>query len=726
MYKYILDYCFGLVIFILSTSIAVSQVYPSAGTAWVINGQQQAATSPDWQQQFGSAHAVSQWEDNHADISIGGSYDQYEAEKATQLGYMYSQKLDWKMGNKEQYLRHLMTLAQQDYETLFLHFQHDTKIEIPDNSHGHNTPLYGIPELVAIQQPSTLTRQGNIKRLNLPMEQPLTFIKNQTLYLFSSEKLTGLDIGFNGHKLNDSNITISYATRDITQNTLQYAWQPLITQPLSSTLNSRWVPPQHWPRVSISSQLSSQLGTQLQIKNARFFVLKITIDNPIKGLTINNLNLPRWYQFTEESGKHYVTIPGWDPVNDTNKDGYIDAHEYQQRPNTEASARLPYQARLIPLGRMWNEQSAMCYVNLFSAGNRTLLSDYLYQHWLGQGHQGAYNDSLYHIPNGSQFQTVSGGQILELQLPVRQAGKFYWQSLSAFNQHLQQTNPRTWIGANISDLNLFSEPGLQPLVTGFNFFVREDYIHPSLGLSQQRGLLQRWEHFLLSAQNKRSVLMAHMRKGGKVHWQGHSKANWQHDQTTNLAIFYLLNNPQLDFYQQWNNSFYYSSKNTTENNYYQSGVPLNVAYQPTAMLKHDIGKPIPAPADYPAVHYVDARNNMIASSTDTQLTINNQALPITPSHWFYLHSQSTNTLPWQQSKPPKAAVIARQYQQGLILYYTDHNGKNQKFGEQATATFDLPGQYRRLNTDGSLSQIMNKITLTGYQGVILIPENKSI
>lgn len=721
MYKYILDYCGGLTVFILSTSIAVSQVYPSAGTAWVINGQQQAATAPQWQQQFNSANAVSQWEDTHADISIGGSYDQYNPQNITQLGYMYSQKLDWRMGDKEQQLRHWMTESQRDYETLFLHFQNDTQFNIPKNSQGHLTPLYGVPELVALQQPSTLTRQGDIKPLKMPMQQPLSLAKNQSLYLFSSEKLTGLDIDFGGENLENASLTISYATRDITKKTLEYAWQPLATTALSTVVNSRWHPTNKWPRVRISSPLSAQLGSQVNVVNAQFFVLKITINNPNKTVMLNKVSLPSWYQFNEKGNKLYATIPGWDPVNDSNKDGYIDDREYQQRLNSSASARLPYQARLVPLARMWDENSAWSYVNLFSAYNRTLLTDYLQQRWQQQGYQGAYNDSLYHIPNASQFPVIGAGKILELQIPVQQAGKFYWQNLSAFNKNLQQANQTSWVGANISDLNLYTEPGLQPLVDGFNFFVREDYIHPSLGLSQTRGLLQRWEHFLLSAQGKRSVLMAHMRKGGKVRWQGHSQTNWQHDQTTNLAIFYLLNNPQLDFYQQWNQSFYYSSKNTRADNYYQTGVPNNIAYQPTAMLQHDIGKPISAPASYPAIEYIDKHNNTFASSTDTQVVVNKQTLAITPSHWFYLYSKTNDILPWSTSSPTEA-VIARRYQQGLILYYTDQDGKNKQFSEQANITLKLPGRYRRLNADGSLSKVITKITLTGYQGVILIPE----
>jgi len=60
MYRYLIGGSASLLMFISLTSVAVSQVYPSAGTAWVITGQQQAATAPQLQQQFNSATAVSQ------------------------------------------------------------------------------------------------------------------------------------------------------------------------------------------------------------------------------------------------------------------------------------------------------------------------------------------------------------------------------------------------------------------------------------------------------------------------------------------------------------------------------------------------------------------------------------------------------------------------------------------------------------------------------------------
>jgi len=716
-----------IICFTTISSTANSQIYPSAGTAWVLTGQHQSATAVNWQQQLSTPEQVSRWEEDHADISMGGHY-QHVTKKVARIDYMYNQKLEWKMGIKEQYLRHQLVQSQQDYESLFLHFQNDTKLEIPNNTNGHLTPLYGVPEVVAIKNIDP--QAAPIQLLTMPLKQPVVLAQQQTLYLLSSEKLDGLTLQFNhqgeNEKLASSILNIAYATSAIDgaapHISNEYSsWQPLTNSALSNTTKVSWLPPKSWPRVAFTPVLNPQMS----VAHARFFVLKITINTPSAGLQLTGINLPSWYKINQHEKKQHVTIPGWDPINDINKDHYVDDREYQERKNLQASARFPYQARLVPLGRMWSQQSSFCYTNLFTIANRKLLAQYLDQHWQAKGYVGAYNDDLYRIPGKVQFPSINEGKVLELQLPIKQVSRHYWQQLSAFTQQLQQAGAERWIGANISNLNLFTEPDLLPVNTGFNFFVREDYIHPSMGLIHRDGLLQRWEHFALSAQGKRNILMANTRKGGKVSWQGHTAANWDHDKSTNLAIFYLFNNPNLDFYQQWNNSFYYSSANTDTDNFYQAGIPKNVAYQPTAMLQQDIGKPIPAPANYPAIEYVDSTNNTLASSTDSQITLNKRTLPITPSHWFYLYSKSTLTLPWQTAVPQEA-VIARQYQQGLILYYTDREGKNKQFSEQASVTLALPGRYRRLNANGSLSDVITTITLTGYQGIILVPEPQPI
>lgn len=715
-----------IICFTIFIPTSYGQVFPSAGTAWILTGQHQSATAPSWQQQFDTAESVSRWEERHADITFGGYY-QHTVKQMPRIDYMYNQKLEWKMGVKEQYLRHQQDLYQQDYEAFFLHFQNDTTFSLPDNNNGHLTPLYGVPEMVVIANNDPQT--DPIKLLTTPLKQSVALTQQHTLYLLSSEKLDGLTLQFDSQnsaeQLAKSTVNIAYASKSIEASATDHAtghadeypsWQPLIQSPITATSKVQWQPPKNWPRVAFNPGLNEQMS----VPHARFFILKITINTPPAGLQLSAINLPSWYKISHHDEQQQVTIPGWDPINDSNKDGYIDDREFSLRKSPQASARFPYQARLIPLGRMWSEHSSFCYTNLFTPGNRKLFAQYLDQHWQAQGFLGAYNDDLYRVPGKIQFPSINEGKVLELQLPIKQVRPHYWQQLSSFTQQLQQAEPERWIGANISDLNLFTEPGLQPVSSGFNFFLREDYIHPSMGLTHRHGLLQRWEHFVLAAQGKRNILMANTRKGGKVRWQGHTASNWQHDKSTNLAIFYLFNNPSLDFYQQWNDSFYYSSNNTDKVNYHQAGIPKNAAYQPTSMLRHDIGKPVSAPANFAAVDYKNRREQVIATSQDTSITINDASYSIQPSHWFYLDADYPFKLPWQATKTPTTAVIARRYEQGLVLYYTDRNGNNPSFSQQAKTTVKLPGRYRSINPDGSLTEVIEQLTLTGYQGVVLV------
>lgn len=54
-----------------------------------------------------------------------------------------------------------------------------------------------------------------------------------------------------------------------------------------------------------------------------------------------------------------LPLPGWDPANDANGDGYVDDAEFSARVNPAASARFRYKSRAVPLGRMWSSSSSV-------------------------------------------------------------------------------------------------------------------------------------------------------------------------------------------------------------------------------------------------------------------------------------------------------------------------------------------------------------------------------
>lgn len=710
-----------------------AQVYPSAGTAWVLPGYQQPAEHANFKAQFDSANAVSRWENEHADISIGGHYKGLTAPKITRLGYMYNQKLEWSMGEKELQLRSAMEQAGLDYESLFLHFQEDTRFGKPQNDHGSATPLRGQPEMLAIQFPQI----KNIKRLRLHKPElqfenaPVQISNGTHLYLLSSERLDGVQLTLStigGENIRaHGTVSISIATQGD-----ENAWRNVLTQRLPELANHKqlqlnWQPPLTWSRANfLDYQLPrprafpaiSELPPNKGELAPRFFLIKLSFSHLEQPLILNQVRLQPWYQLTPAT----AMIPGWDPVNDINQDGYIDDNEFAQRANSNASARFPYQARLVPLGRMWSKYSSFCFTNIFPQQNKTLLIAFLTRYWQKMGYQGAYNDSLLHIPSKHIFPVTQGGKILELQQSVTDVAKHYWQSFSQLNQQLHQETQSPWIGANISAINLFGQSDQRLINQGFRFFVREDYIYPSLGLNGRNGLLQRWENFALAAQQKSAILMAHMRKGGQVKWRGNQARYWQHDQLTNLAIFYLLNVPERSFYQQWNGSFSYSSQNTQQYNYYAAGIPHNVAYQPTALLEYDIGAPMPAPSNYPKVNYLDSQGNILSDSSSKQVMLQGQRLALIPSEWFYLFHEPDIFSQIAPISVPDTAIIARQYQRALILFHTDKLGNNILFSKQKSPIIPLPQAYRRLNFDGSKGPVIQHIQLQGYEGVILIPE----
>lgn len=743
---------FWLFIVIVSTA-SHAQVYPSAGTAWVLPGYQQAAEDEQYQTHFSTPQAVSRWEDQHADISVGGHYKDHTPKQITPIGYMYNQKLEWQMGEKELLIRQWMAAANQDYESLFLHYQEDTELRIPMNDHSSATPLKGMPELLAIFDHDA-QKIKPLPRNKRPLEYQHKAVQvnnTTTLYLLSSERIDGVTLQLQHDGLNADNIEVSYALG-------ANKWQPFNTDnskastpsmpPITSTpsisaINSehqstkaqiRWQYPDHWPRINLAEytlpkpfSIRSNVAKSSEINKAgkvHYFAIKISFQNLQKPNTLLNVNLPSWYQFKAwyQFKDSSVVIPGWDPINDKDNNGYVDDNEFSARQNPKASARFQYQSRLVPLGKMWSRYSSFCFTNIFLEQNRQILIRYLQYRWQQDNVKGAYNDSIYHVPQSGHVTTLKGGMIRELQTTVDKLGNLYWQQLALLHSQLAAQLPSAWIGANISDLNLFSTDALKPINDGFNFFVREDYITPAIGLAGKRGLLTRWENFALAANNKKSILMAHMRKGGMVRWQGATKPHWQQDQTTNLALFYLLNVPKQTFYQQWNQSFHYGSQNTDLTNFYQQGVPKNLAYQPTAMLQHDLGKPISMPAQYKQLNYLDKNGNVIASTIDNSVTVNHVPTSLIPSHWFYLWQQHSHLASVLGEPTPNSAVVARFYEHGLILYFTDKYGNNSLFTQQKTPVLTLPNAYQRILPNGTLEAASQHIQLRGYEAAILVKE----
>ncbi|MEL6114313.1 hypothetical protein P0Y67_03780 [Photobacterium sp. SP02] len=425
------------------------------------------------------------------------------------------------------------------------------------------------------------------------------------------------------------------------------------------------------------------------------------------SLSATNLELDRlleakpWLSRTADT----LTIPGWDPVNDTDSNGQLSDAEYQQRLNPLASARFAYQARVLLTGRL---QGGVCTfrTNLSDSSIRAQLINWYRYHWRQMAADGGYTPRLRPLLGADILPVVSGGQILELSLQAGtpEAEERYLAQLVDFLGQLKQQLDPALLGVSTSGLALWPDETVSaPLRSQVDLWVRPRFLTPAMGLARVQ---QSWQHFALSAEGAKSVLMVSMRDGHSYLHPGDERA-WHQDVETGLALYYLFNLPGQTYYHNWGDSLSVDSTNTSMRDWYRPGLPKNWVYQPTAMLKVDLGEPVSAPKGYKPVWWQaeplsgDSRGSVLGS------------YKVAPAHWFWLYRTG-----WF-GKQPAEGVIARRYEHGLVLYRAVQQAGQSRFLEAKPMRISLPGTYIRIFYDGTTSEPMNYLELGGYEGAVL-------
>lgn len=750
---------------------SIAQVYPSAKTAWVIPGNYSAPTSPDYLSQFPDSESVRQWELQHADLILGGDPGSLPANNNQPspyvYGYMYNQKLEFNPGWLEMNLRQRAERAGDDYESLFLHFAEDTWLRVADPDDGALTPFGGFPYAVGwTVQPN---HAGFLIYQTPPYDKPVWEHHQQGggLYVYLFEPFDRLKLELSATASNGELVVEYPSLMDNYGQVLE--WQSLEvtddTDNLSRSGEIRWTPPSDWQRAKTHDGSGRSygggpyLGKTLIRDGGRFYVVRLMWRNGDGSVPrLADIRLKDWMpyvsgmagqleagntagsdkglgssgasesdtQTSSQTAEAIRLVRGWDPDNDVNGDGYIDDEEFAGLINPYAQARFQYEARAVPLGSMWSSRSSWCRPNLFHPRLGQYLGEGYKQSWQSAGLSGAYNDDLYKLL-ATEFDVVSGGRLQEYDGVVNQAAteNAYRQAFARVLTEIA-TKTERFLGANISMLNAYGETSdIGDYLPAFSLFLREGYIRPSLGLSGWFGLNRAWDTFALAAADRWSILMAMVNHGSRVFRQGNEQLNWEMDIESALAQFYLLNVPGKTFFHIWNHRFNYGSGNTSASNYYQAGIPKNLAYQPGGLLSVDIGEPDPDfPAGQEALAYM-ARNsnsdyNIVGYSNAGQLTdirtqTYGQNIPVQPSNIFYLQRSGDEVV----FGGPEEMILARKYTKGLILYRTDFFGHSADFQQSVSEQVLLPGLFRRVRYDGSLSEPLSSIVLRGYEGAIL-------
>ncbi|WP_152558506.1 hypothetical protein [Endozoicomonas numazuensis] len=721
--------------------------YPSAGVAWILPGNHEAPEQSEWLKRFPTGESVKIWEQQRADLVLGAG--EGESNGPYSLGYMYNQKLEFSPTDLEMYLRARTESRRESYESLFLHFSEDTDLLIEDPADGSKTPFGRIPSIVGwTVQPD---HAGFLIYQKPPYDKPVWkhSATGGGLYVYLFEKFDQLELDLSSVS-GSGELVVEYPSS--MSGGLVSGWSQMVVKDGTDNLRRSgvisWTPPADWKRAATHDGSGKTygggpyFGKRMLINEGRYYLVRLLWkEGTGTPPRLANIRVKDWmpevysvpvssinsnYKAFNPKGQQVSVrrIPGWDPANDLNGDGYIDDVEFGQRSNAFASARFEWESRVVPLGKMWSSRSSWIRPNLQNPLLADLLGDYYKQSWGELKLNGAYNDDLFRLLN-NEFFPHSGGRLREMPHTVNspQAQALYQESFIKTLETIR-INSGSFIGANISMVNLWSAEGASAFIPSFSIFLREGLIRPSLGFSGWFGLSKAWDTFALSRQDRWSILAAMINEGGRVHRLGNTRENWEKDIESSLAQYYLLNVPGKTYLHVWNRIFSYGSKNTRSTNYYQAGIPKNMAYLPEAMLSVDIGVPVSTlPGNREPVAYM-AKNEVtdyaiVGYSNQTQLVSNyfpGGLLDIEPSNLFYLQRSSREIVPGG----PAEMILAREYSKGLVLYRTDFFGHNAEFQQSYSSVVQLPGLYRRVYFDGRLGEPVSSISMAGYEGAVLL------
>jgi hypothetical protein len=377
---------------------------------------------------------------------------------------------------------------------------------------------------------------------------------------------------------------------------------------------------------------------------------------------------------------------------------------------------------------MWNQSSSWALTNLANNDYQEAMSAYYAENWAEQGINGAYNDDTNKLLGSNQFYIHSGGYIDELQAIAgsEQADSLYKTHFSSFLSRLATDQSGTLVGLNIGTANLYGRNGQSHLIDAGSLYLREHYLFPTTGFSGYAGISKFWDNSALAYSGK-SVIFQATTRYGRVQYFGNTQENWQQDQYSALAIYYLNHHTDRSYFNQWNSSYLYGSHNTTSDNYYTSGIAQNIAYQPTSLLKVDIGAPSgEIPSNHNAIPLMlststpyAADYTIVGDSSMSELV--HQDLPngmahVMPTHTYFAYQSENQVV----SGGPEEMVLARQFEKGLVLYRTDFHGRNPSYFSEPLITIQLGQQMRPIDADGKLGEPVTEVQIGGYQGLILV------
>ncbi len=720
----------------------------AAGTAIVLPGLHQPAIDLDNSPM--SERDVIDWEITNNDIVFGSYADKSDNERITAIGYMYNQKLELNSGWLENDLRNNATLNGINFEDFFLHFSEDTVIAEVDKTHGENTLLNRKPMIVGYTASEDHAGFWLYQQPHWDADVFENFEQGGALYVYHAEQFDRLTLKFSQFA-SGGQFWLEYPTEvDVHGQVSQWSVLDLKKdKTLNMTKNQSvlWNIPSDWVRATThdgsgASYGSGQyFGSTFVRDGGRLYVVRIRWqgDNADERPHLKDVKLRNSFPVVKVTNAPEVTpdgsaisqwrkIRGFDVSADINQDNYLSQSEYKNRTNKKATARFRWESRVVPFGRMWSQNSSWALTNVANPDYLAAVHAYYQQSWAEQGLNGAYNDDTNKLLGENQFYVHSGGNVQELGLIAGspEADQLYKTQFAHFLKSLSSLNSDALIALNIGTANLFGRNGQSHLVEAGSLYLREHYLFPSTGFSGYSGISKLWDNSALAYADQ-SVIFQATTRFGRVQFFGNSGQNWKQDQYSALAIYYLNHHAQQSYFNQWNNGYVYGSDNTTQDNFWKSGVPKNVAYQPSSLLAVDLGEPnaripdgfnaiplmmstrTPEPADYTIVGD-SSMNEVVHADLPNGLT------HLSPTHTYFLYQSARLVV----AGGPEDMVLAREFSNGRVLYRTDFHGKNMSFYETPKLTFTLDVPMKPVDENGNIGEYVTEIKMGGYEGLFLL------
>ncbi len=422
------------------------------------------------------------------------------------------------------------------------------------------------------------------------------------------------------------------------------------------------------------------------------------------------------------ANKYYLQLPGWDSRNDRNNDGYVDDDEFVNLVNPQATARFRWQSRVMKSG--W--QGSLTYPVNFNLPELKEFYRTIFERNLINSPSSTnafFSDSIV-----QSSPILSGSKIAESAEDITNWEKA-WNEIHAYLR--EKWKGRYLVGGNPASFQPYTS--WKNLSTDTQFYTHKylDYLEHEgwphgWGTTYLRSFVDRLLNFAQETGNKMyQVLQFNMQWNNLLNVGGSEDATgWYRFLEHSLAYFYLLQHPDLSFLSIWT-SVWYGNKIDT---FPIGTMPRTMAYQPTKMLKVDIGKPANTiPQGYKPLilgyysYHPQYRGNFILGDT-TMSYLNNPNFPLMhnkPIYPTYIFILATGTLP-KATTYNQYAIFARQYTKGLVLLKMTDNSGQYYTDDNSLTTHPLPGLYRRVNWDGTLGPVINQISLKGMEGAILV------